>query len=363
MDTLSLSNNSKILLWLVKIALWKENPKSPVCIVDWRAMMELAEKHGVLAIVLDAIDQFPQYRRPPFDILMNGISLLVFIEKIYDKHRKMIRFLSHFYHHYGIKMMVLKGYGLSMNYPKPNHRPMGDMDIFHFGQWREADACVHDRLGVKIDNSHHHHTVFVYQGVTVENHYDFLNVHSRKSNVEFEKVLKSLAAEDNAIKDDEIENVFYPSPNFNALFIVRHSAGNFCASGIILRQVLDWLLFVKRFHDKVDWDFVYRMYRKFNLVRYVNSLNAIGIQYLGFDAKWFPEYEKDERLVERIIKDMLEPEFKGKENGCLMTGVLVKMRRWWLNRWKIKITASDSLCSVFLYSVYSKLLKPVHFRY
>lgn len=357
-----MGSDSKSLLWLVKIALWKEQPKAPASIVDWRTLMELAEKHGVLAMVLDAIDQIPQFRRPPFDILMNGIGRLSFIESMYGKHRKVIRSLSHFYHHYGIKMMVLKGYGLSMNYPKPNHRPTGDIDTFHFGQWREADACVHDRLGIEIDNSHHHHTVFGYQGVTVENHYDFLNVYSRKSNVEFEKVLKSLAAEDKAIKDEEMENVFYPSPNFNALFIVRHSAGNFCAAGIILRQVLDWLLFVKKYHDKVDWEMVYRMYRKFNLVRYVNSLNAIGIQYLGFDAKWFPEYEKDKCLVERILKDMLNPEFKEKENGCLMNGVFVKLRRWWQNRWKLKITTSDSLCSVFLYGVYSKLLKPAHFR-
>lgn len=102
-----MGSDSKALLWLVKIALWKEQPTSPASIVDWRTLMELAEKHGVLAMVLDAIDQFPQSRRPPFDILMNGIGRLSFIESMYDKHRKVIRSLSHFYHHYGIKMMVL----------------------------------------------------------------------------------------------------------------------------------------------------------------------------------------------------------------------------------------------------------------
>lgn len=55
---------------------------------------------------------------------------------------------------------------------------------------------------IKIDTSHHHHTVFEWEGFTVENHYDFLNVHHHKSNVEMERIFKSLGdfknANDNA---------------------------------------------------------------------------------------------------------------------------------------------------------------------
>lgn len=61
-------------------------------------------------------------------------------------------------------MMVLKGYGLSKNYPVPNHRPCGDMDIYLFGDQEKADKLIAEELGIKIDNSHHHHTVFQFQG-------------------------------------------------------------------------------------------------------------------------------------------------------------------------------------------------------
>lgn len=39
-------------------------------------------------------------------------------------------------------MMVLKGYGLGKNYPAPNHRPCGDIDIWNFGRQEEVDALI-----------------------------------------------------------------------------------------------------------------------------------------------------------------------------------------------------------------------------
>jgi len=42
----------------------------------------------------------------------------------------------------GIDTMLLKGYGLSLNWPVPEHRPVGDIDTYHFGKWRKADELV-----------------------------------------------------------------------------------------------------------------------------------------------------------------------------------------------------------------------------
>ena len=87
-------------------------------------------------------------------------------------------------------MMVLKGYGLSLNYPIPSHRPCGDVDIWNFGEYRRADKVLHDKLGITVDNSHHHHTTFTFQDQFFENHYDFINVHSHPSSKVVEAKLK-----------------------------------------------------------------------------------------------------------------------------------------------------------------------------
>lgn len=355
---------SEILLELVKTALWNVKPCTKVLAqVDWGKVIYTAEQQGVQAIAFDGVDFLPVDCRPDLDTLMEWLGQVSYMEAMYDGHKKVITNLAAFYEGLSVKLMVLKGYGLSKNYPNPNHRPVGDIDSYNFGLWKFADQMVHDKLGIAIDNSHHHHTVFNFQGVTIENHYDFLNVHSKKLNKDFEAVLKSLAIKDKAVKDNEISNLYYPCANFNALFIVRHSSGNFCSTGLLLRQVLDWLLFVKEHHDEVDWQFVYSIYKRFNLVRYVNSLNTIGVKYLGFDATIFPEIEKDEKLVDRILADMLEPEYNSKEDGSVSKGVWVKATRWWHNRWKHKITTAEPLWQVFLYGIHSKLMKPAHFKH
>lgn len=91
--------------------------------------------------------------------------------------------------------MLLKGYGVSLDYPIPAHRPCGDIDIWLFGQQEHADALLHREKGTAINLEKHHHTVFSLDGITVENHYDFLNVHAHASNREIEKKLQELAAE------------------------------------------------------------------------------------------------------------------------------------------------------------------------
>lgn len=81
--------------------------------------------------------------------------------------------------------MVLKGYACSIDWPKPEHRPCGDIDIWLFGKQKEADAALaaspkfHDS-SFKIDSSHHHHTVFDWCSFSVENHYDFVNVYAEE---------------------------------------------------------------------------------------------------------------------------------------------------------------------------------------
>lgn len=89
---------------------------------------------------------------------------------------------------------------------------------------------VHDKFGIDIVNLHEHHTVFTFQGVSVENHYEFINTKARKSSVALEARFKELAKEDTWTKDEKLYNVYYPSVNLNALFWVKHCASHFAHS-------------------------------------------------------------------------------------------------------------------------------------
>ena len=80
-----------------------------------------------------------------------------------------------------------------------------------------SGSSLHDDMEIKIDNSHHHHTVFHFEGQLFENHYDFVNVHAHPSSKVVEARLKELAYQgDEAVEIDGAE-INLPSPDFNAL--------------------------------------------------------------------------------------------------------------------------------------------------
>lgn len=87
-------------------------------------------------------------------------------------------------------------------------------------------------LQAAIDISHHHHTVFEWQGFTVENHYDFINVHHHKSHVGLEQIFKELGENETNYVELNGEKVYLPSPNLHALFLIRHALNHFASIGI-----------------------------------------------------------------------------------------------------------------------------------
>lgn len=359
-----MTQETDTLLSLLKASLWENVPEiGKREHIDWNAIIETARKQGILAVVFDSLELLPKESVPSSNLLLKWFGKVSYMVSLYDTHRNVISHLGHFYDSLSIKLMILKGYGLSLYYPVPNHRPVGDIDSYNFGMQDSADRLMREKLGIKIDNSHHHHTVFQFEGVTVENHYDFINTHGHKTSAEFEARLKELSQNpcDEIVLDGV--TIYLPHPNFNALFLVRHCAGHFRSTELTLRQLLDWLLFVKKEHDRIDWNGLYSFLERMNLHRFANCLNAIGVDYLGFDSSLFPQIESDKKLVERVLNDILSPEFVEKENGTLLSGLWVKPRRWWHNRWKQKICFPDSLLSDFLYQLHAKFLKPAHFRH
>lgn len=128
---------------------------------DWQSIIALADKQGLSAIVLNGLNGLPGSYRPSKNLLLHWIGeVLQGYEQRFAQYEKAIADLADFYNSHGYKMMVLKGYACSLDWPKPEYRPCGDIDIWQFGEYKSADALLVKENGITIDNSHHHHTVF-----------------------------------------------------------------------------------------------------------------------------------------------------------------------------------------------------------
>lgn len=337
-----------------------------------------ASEQGVLAVVWDSISHYESDKVR--SVFLSDRSLKIrwainveHIEQKYAKQKAAIVAMAHFFASHGIRMMILKGYGLSLNYPIPEHRPCGDIDIWLFGVETDpagkshivnvqtkADDLLRNELKIKIDEDEHHHTVFYFDGVMVENHYDFLNIHAHASNRVIEKRLQSLVREEMESVTVDGETVYLPSADFNALFLLRHAAAHFAAENIGLRHLLDWKYFVERNSASVDWVSLETFAKELNMHKFLHCLNGICIDYLGMSDGLLPSFERDVNLEKRVLAEIFAPEFSETkpQNAGILRSLSYKFRRWWANRWKHRIVYSEGLVSTFFVQLRSHLMKP-----
>lgn len=341
-----------------------------VVIPDWSQLYRLAAKQGVLAIVWDGLQRvIAEGNLPPEQHPSRALKLqwAVNVEQIERRYEKQLRTLTHlaaFYHEHDIRLMLLKGYGLSLSYPIPKHRPCGDIDIWLYGEQARADKLLREAKGIVIDEDKHHHTVFTFEGVMVENHYDFLNVQSHRSNRIIEQRLLQLAYEPNEVVDLDGGLITIPSANFNALFLLRHAAAHFAAAEIGLRHVIDWAVFVARDGAKVDWVALETIAKTMNMHRFLHCLQVIVAENLGVVCANIPSIERDEALEQRVLNDIIHPEFAEQFiHRNIIEGWWVRLRRWWFNRWKRRLVYREGLVATFFVQLWSHLLKPKSFTH
>lgn len=335
-------------------------PKS----INWNVIEALAKRQGLLAIVLDGIEQLPEGLRPPKSALLQWIgSTLQEYEQRYVLYRRAIADLAGYYHEHGYKMMVLKGLACSLDWPKPEHRPCGDIDIWLFGRQKDADKELASWLKsqnsrYEIDTGHQHHTVFEWQGFMVENHYDFINVHHHQSHRGLESIFKELGMDDSHYVEVGGKRVYIPSPNLHALFLLRHALNHFASIGISLRIVLDWAFFVEKHTKEIDWEWLMSIITKYHMRDFYNCINAICVEDLGFDVAIFPTIQFLPELKMKVLNDIINPEFTIEEPEGFCRKWIHKYRRWKGNRWKQKLCYDESVWSSFWSGVMVHLVKP-----
>ena len=171
-----MTRDEKIYFSLLRIGLGTESPREilpELAKLQWGEIYRLAVRQGTGALIWDALRQLHAMEYLPLSLRVQWAYNVEQIEDRYRKQEKVLAGLSKFYASHSISLMLLKGYGLSFCYPGPEHRECGDIDIWLFGRQREADELLCREWGIRIDEDKHHHTVFLIDGIMVENHYDF----------------------------------------------------------------------------------------------------------------------------------------------------------------------------------------------
>lgn len=340
---------------------------------DWQDLYALSIDQGVAGICFDTVARLKEGGRISIDPILftEWYGVMRLWEAEYAKHQYEIKNLNRFYSHFGIRMLLLKGVGVSTSWPEPKHRPCGDIDIFLFEDkdfieqgkvtcaQDRGDALITERLHLKVNRGTSHHSDFDIEGVNVENHKDLLDDESHRANAVVGDALLSLLSAGRGtdrIMADGVE-VAVPSATFNALYLLRHAGLHFATERLLLRQVLDWGLMVQN-SKGIDWDFVLQVVREQKMERFLDCMIEICVCDLGMDASCFPPFQPQGRLKDRVLADILSPEFNEENDtviGVNVRYIIYKVRRFVANRWKYRLVYPTSLWGIFWNLAWNRL--------
>ena len=261
----------------------------------WHELMALAERQGVLAIAVDGLqvlmeahkDKIVAVRENPAEWqlwLLENIGQMTQYEIMNHQQKKVIAELSEIWAAEGIRMMVFKGQANAAFYPKPEHRAVGDIDCWLFGDAEKADNIMKNH-GADVDCNWYRHSKISFQGETIENHRVMSHTRGNKKHQKMERELRKMAKENlNDNVDLYLEGcgkALKASAQFNACFLTYHGLHHFTSEGLRLKQILDWAMFLQKEQDKVDWNAYWDFCRRYKLDRFAEVMNYIAMQYLN----------------------------------------------------------------------------------
>lgn len=273
---------NQILLELLRSAVLDKEPNLPKdIVVNWNELMDVSSRHGVLAWVWDGICKLPIDQQPP---RQQRINWALSAQEIWDRYHKQKAVLSEMVdvcNKNDMRLLLLKGIGLSELYPKPESRPSGDIDIYLFKDYDKGNDifCHKDS---KFCNKH---TEFDYLGVHIENHQTPLDVDTKQR-----RLVEAYVENELSLSTVTTQGYYVMQPMTNLVYLVMHTIRH-CEPNtyIHLKNIVDIGLFIIKNSKDIDACNCYSIFKRLNLatqfellvvmVECVLGVSLIGYQY------------------------------------------------------------------------------------
>lgn len=365
-----MDRSAEIVLSLLREVLHGGTPLALPQEVAWEEVYAFAKAQDVAEVVGKRATAYGLGGGMSDDLAIAWAGLAIKAKGDFERHIHAMACLGHRYETNGLQMLLLKGFGLSVLYPKPHLRLLGDIDIYltyvdgshpnpMVPAWQKGDEVIRS-LGVKVNDIHEHHTEFKIEGINVENHYDIVNTLTPRSNRWLDQELKRLAEKEWLTVRVEDYDLRLPSPTFNAIFLMRHLGGHFASEKAVLRQLVDWVLLIDHHSDDIDWHYAVSVWRRLGMLSFVRCINSICVRYLGADSRKFHhQLSTDRRRVERVLADIIHPEFHRRPpDGPVLRVIAFKTLRFFANGWKRRMVYKESLIGTFLSGAIAKAKRP-----
>lgn len=101
-------------------------------------------------------------------------------------------------------------------------------------------------------------------------------------------------------------NLWKPPPEFQVLFYLKHSLGDFIAQDMPMKAVYDWAVFLQKEQNAIDWEKMNRLLDECRLRNFFDLMNEICMTYLSLDIHADGlTISSHPEMAERMILDIL----------------------------------------------------------
>lgn len=285
----------------------------------WERLLVLAEKHGVTGLVFSCMELLPQACYPDKTILLKLFGNAECRKRHYRKNYSTAARFAAKLKENNVEMKVLKGISFSTYYNQPELRVFGDCDCYLTLLTREAHTKraagssgfnigneIIKQIGGKAEFGTYKHSHLFLDNLMFENHHYITDFNGTKTGKTIELLLEKAIDSNPGVKIGNTEMV-RPCPYFNALHLIRHAQGNFILSGMILRMIYDWAVFLRSEQGNLNWNQLYADYEICHLRKFVDVMTSICVEYMGLKLTCDKiTLCKDRKLVDKVLKDTLE---------------------------------------------------------
>lgn len=240
-DTTSEKFDNEAVFALIRISLWQEAIPMPDE-TDWQYLYDFFDTHALLALPADHLKElgvpeeiYARWKKEIYRyVCHNGL-----ITQVQDKVVGCLR---------GIPVAVIKGTSAARYYPVPDYRTLGDVDLLvkpedYDDAAKKIKAAGYAEVTGRSEKKTGRHRSFSENNIRVELHRHFsVDRLPEKVKTLDERLLCALKPDDPVLPDE-----------LNGLIILTHVAQHM-ESGIGLRQIIDWMLFVDKYLDDAHWE-------------------------------------------------------------------------------------------------------------
>lgn len=264
---------------------------------DWQELIREAEEQTVLPCLLSCGELPEPVRRG--ELRTAADHLLTNNLRVYYSHGELHRLMTES----GIPYVILKGCASASYYPDPMVRTMGDVDFLIAPEYLDkADRVLREAGFTHLDDHHDMHTVYTRGEEHLELHFSA----TRFPEGPAEEVLRSLLAD--VVERRELREVsgfemYLPSDFHHGLIILLHAVRHLFSSGLGLRHLCDWAVFVEGLSDEAFCAMFEGPFREAGLWRTAQLLTLVCVRYLGCTPREWTGTAPD-TLLEGILSDI-----------------------------------------------------------